>query len=94
MKKNFQLDDKKDILVIIGTILAPMTGLRVWKIGPGEVICLLFCLVNYKSLRCIPKSDIFTRFWLGFWIASSLGALWGTYKYPAETEGKDLIIWG
>ena len=93
LKKIFQLDDKKDILLVLGTIIAPMTGLRVWKVGPGEVICLLYCSINYRAIKYIPQKDIFFRFWSGFLIASSLGALWGTYKYPGETAAIDLFTW-
>ena len=37
-----------DYFLIIGIVLAPMTGLRIWKIGPGEVLCLFWSIPVLK----------------------------------------------
>ena len=29
-----------DWILIIGIVLSPMTEFRIWKVGPGEILCL------------------------------------------------------
>ncbi len=93
MKQNMLLEEKKDYLLVLSAILAPMTGLRIGKVGPGEILCLLFCLVNFHPSRSIPKKDIFIRFWIGFLFTICLGTVRGVLKYPDETVTQDLITW-
>lgn len=83
----------KDYLLVIGTCLAPMTGLRIWKVGPGEVICLIFCVLNLTDLRFLNKKNPFVRFWVFFLPVLLIGTIWGAIKYPMETFLNDYIIW-
>ena len=39
---NTKYIESRDWILLIGLSLAPMTGLRIWKIGPSEVLCLLW----------------------------------------------------
>lgn len=75
-----------DWVLIIGLILAPMNELRVWKIGPGEVLCLVWCFRYFPLLVKQPISGLFTRFWLLFLSVITLGAVFGELFYPDETD--------
>ena len=52
-----------DWLLIIGFCFAPMTGLRVWKAGPAEVICLIWSLWTFANSKLLV-SDILKPWWL------------------------------
>lgn len=80
-----------DWLLIAGLCLAPMTGLRVWKVGPGEVLCLLWgirYLLKAKSL----KSSLSTFFVL-FVSAMLIGSVIGYIVAPEELRSVDLLTW-
>lgn len=71
-----------DFLLIVGLILAPMTGLRVWKLGPSELLCALWCL---RYLRYIFKDRMghyLVRFWLFFFLTVTAGMLWCLFFTP------------
>lgn len=63
-----------DWLLVIGLVLAPMTGLRIWKVGPAEVLVLLWCL-RFFSARKIPRNEILLFFAL-FLGSMALGTIW------------------
>ena len=52
-----------DWLLIIGSVMAPMTGLRITKVGPAELFCFIWAL-RYISpnLRRTAVTDFFTVF--------------------------------
>ncbi len=80
-----------DWILIIGLCLAPMTGLRVWKVGPGEILCLLWgirFLFRAKSLRS-SLSIFFTLFILAMLIGSVIGYV----VAPNELRAVDLLTW-
>ena len=85
--------DIKDWVLVIGVCLAPMTGLRIWKVGPGEVVCLLYCILNYNLIRKAKNWNMFTRFWLCFLASIAIGTLVGVLSYPLETIPSDLLTW-
>ncbi len=80
-----------DWILIIGLTLAPMTGLRIWKVGPGEVLCLLWgarFLFRSKSL----KSSTFL-FFVSFLLAMGAGAIVGYFVAPNELSLESLLTW-
>lgn len=80
-----------DWILIIGLTLAPMTGLRIWKVGPGEVLCLLWgarFLFRSKSL----KSGLFL-FFVSFLLALGAGAFVGYFVAPNELSRDGLLTW-
>ena len=83
----------KDWLLILGLVLSPMTGFRIWKVGPGEVLCLIWCMLNYRSLFRIRAGNRFLRFWSFFLLISFLGYCWGMMFYPAETDPFGMLTW-
>ncbi len=72
-----------DWLLIIGLTLAPMTGFRIWKVGPAEVLCLLWSLRHYPSRYIDTKNDVF-RFFVFFLGAMAVGSVWGLIVAPKE----------
>ena len=80
-----------DWLLIIGLALAPMTGLRIWKIGPGEILCLIWG-IRHLFKRHIERSDIF-YFFLFFIIALCAGSIIGSMVAPRELSKADLFTW-
>lgn len=83
--------EKMDWLLITGLTLAPMTGLRIWKVGPGEVLCLLWgarFLFRSKSL----KSSVFL-FFVSFLLAMGAGSVVGYFIAPSELSVEDLLTW-
>lgn len=81
----------RDWLLIAGLTLAPMTSLRIWKIGPGEVFCLLWGIKFLYSTR-IKHNDI-VFFFILFLPALLLGSLAGYIIAPSELSPSDLLTW-
>ena len=80
-----------DWLLVIGVTLAPMTSLRIWKIGPAEIICLLWglrYLIDGKIKRSILASFFFV-----FLISLLIGSLCGYFVAPSELRIADIITW-
>jgi O-antigen ligase len=80
-----------DWLLIIGLCLAPMTGLRIWKIGPAEILCFVWGL-RYFSLGRSVKNDIF-RFYIIFVPAMIIGSTIGFIINAREVRITDLLTW-
>jgi O-antigen ligase len=80
-----------DWLLIIGLTLAPMTGLRIWKVGPGEVLCLLWG-IRYLFKAKNLKSNLSIFFAL-FIIAMAAGSIIGFIVAPKELRTVDLLTW-
>ena len=53
-----------DWLLILGLTIAPMTGLRIWKIGPAEVLTFIWCLRFFPRGRV--SNGALMRFFLFF----------------------------
>lgn len=67
-------------------MLAPMTGLRIWKVGPAELLCLVWgCPYVYEFLSIDLKNYKF-KFWMMFLSVITLGAIYGTAFFPSETS--------
>ena len=80
-----------DWLLIFGIILAPMTGLRIWKVGPAEVLCLLWTL-KYYPRRYLKINDTLKFFSL-FLTAMFIGMLIGRLKAPGEVNAVGYLTW-
>jgi len=66
----------ENILLILGLLLAPLTSLRVWKIGPGELLLFLWCLLVMIRRRYIVI-NLITKFWYIFIFLVTIGTLFG-----------------
>jgi O-antigen ligase len=76
-----------DNLLVMGIILAPMTGLRIWKIGPGEVLCLLWSVyIIFIKKETITKKNYLLVFWLIWIITIIFGCLYGMLFHPKEAD--------
>lgn len=81
---------KWDWLLVIGLVLAPMTSLRVWKIGPAELLCFIWSLKNFD--RKFHSNDI-SRFFLAFISAMICGSIFCAIFYPNELSRDGLFTW-
>ncbi len=81
-----------DWLLILGCVLAPMTGLRVWKVGPGEALCAFWCVIRIKSLLR-SRAHLFFQFWVAFFSIMLLGMFYCLVKYPRESVPMQLLTW-
>lgn len=80
-----------DWLLIIGFCFAPMTGLRVWKAGPAEVICLICSLWTFANTKLLV-SDIL-KFFVGFLAAMLIGSIIGLFVARNEFSLNGLLTW-
>ena len=85
---NFKLFD---LLLIVGLTLAPMTGFRVWRVGPAEILCLLWGIRSLLKWR-FRKSDTLSFFAI-FLIALSLGFILCSFIAPDEASVTGLLTW-
>ena len=66
-----------DWLLILGLTIAPMTGLRIWKIGPAEVLTFIWCAVNVAFLAALwlrfdCQFSLIPKGYLGAWMHFTL----------------------
>ncbi len=80
-----------DLLLIIGLCLAPMTRLRFWKIGPGELLCIIWCIKPLLSRKILVGS--LTKFYTAFLGFMILGTIVGGIVAPDELEISGLLTW-
>lgn len=66
----------ENTLLILGLLVAPLTSLRVWKIGPGELLLFLWCLLVMIRRRYIVI-NLITKFWYIFIFLLTIGTLFG-----------------
>lgn len=82
----------KNWLLVISFILAPMTGLRVAKVGPAEFLCILWIVINLnKKTTYVDRA--FLKFWLFFLFFIFLGSIWGQFFYPNESSITGVFSW-
>lgn len=82
-----------DKLLLLGIILAPMTGFRIWKVGPSELLVFLWCILNIRSIFKLKWSNYNVKFWLLFIILIILGTMFGVINYPNQVVVSQLITW-
>ena len=66
-----------DWLLILGLTIAPMTGLRIWKIGPAEVLTFIWCLRFFPRGRV--SNGALMRFFLVFLGSMAIGTIMGLF---------------
>ena len=84
---------KFDYLLIIGLILAPMTGLRITKVGTGELLCFIWCFKYLKEYLYLKINNFFIAFWLLFILSIVLGTCYGIYYHPDQVRIGQLGTW-
>lgn len=83
-----------DYLLILGLVLAPMTGLRLWKIGPAELLCAIWSTKYIRGFLGGDLSHYLRRFWLLFFLTITAGMLYCLIFYPSESSGVDgFVTW-
>lgn len=88
------LFQNKEWLFIIGFILAPMTGLRVWKIGPSEIMLFMWSTQVILTKKIDIRKNVQTyKFWAIWIISIILGTIIGTLKYPQNTIPQEVVTY-
>ena len=82
-----------DWILIIGITLSPMNRLRTWKVGPGELLCILWSLKYIWQLLTVTINNCLLRFWLVFLPVIVVGTAYGQLFFPKETEPGALLTW-
>lgn len=80
-----------DWLLVIGIVLAPMTGLRIWKAGPAEVLCLLWTM-KYFPRRYLRVNDTL-KFFSSFLTVMFIGMMVCRVAAPGETRTVGYLTW-
>ncbi len=83
--------DGWDWILVIGLSMAPMTSLRIWKIGPAELLCAIWC-IRYLSLRSIKLTHVM-KFFAGFIIFMLIGTVISLYKSSVGLSEVGIITW-
>lgn len=78
-----------DYLLVFGLMLAPMTGLRIWKIGPSELLCAIWSIKYIRGMFGKDLNHYLKRFWLLFYATITAGMLFCLIFYPSESSGLD-----
>ena len=73
---NIKIEKIENALLILGLLLAPLTSLRVWKIGPGELFLFVWSLLVLLRRKKIVF-NLLTRFWYIFLMLLSVGTFFG-----------------
>ncbi len=81
-----------DWILVIGLMLAPMTGLRIAKVGPAEVLCLIWGIRNYKLSHFPVRNELF-RFIVVYLLAMVAGTICGLYIAPQELVWSQWPTW-
>lgn len=84
-----------NIPLVLAAVLAPMTGLRVAdKIGPAEVLVVLWCAVVMVGSKSIHKALLpHLTYWLVFLIAATMGALFASKQNLPYANPAGLVTW-
>lgn len=82
-----------DWILILGIVLAPMTGLRIWKVGPGECLCLLWCFPRLTRGSKIVSLTVIFKVFVGFLASLLVGTIIGSIVAPEERVLSDWFTW-
>lgn len=80
-------------LLAVTAILAPMTGARLGKVGPAEVLAVgwcVFALLRFRDVR-VAEREMF--FWVTLWAAMLCGTYVGIGLTPDETQVSGIANW-
>ncbi len=81
-----------DYLLIIGIMMAPMTGLRLWKIGPSELLCFIWSTRYLGHFMNTRFDNPLTRFWWPFFLTLLAGTVYCLFRYPSESSGLEGVM--
>lgn len=81
------------MLLIVGLILAPMTGLRIWKVGPGEILLLVWSFGNINRVFKLKINNYNLAFWFTFISLIIFGTGFGIIRYPAQVVPSQIFTW-
>ena len=70
-----------------------MTGLRISKVGPAELLVLVWILLNMKNIVKLKINNYNTVFWFVFMFLLSVGSGYGIIFYPNQVSITQLITW-
>lgn len=84
---------KIDYFLIISVILSPMTDLRIWKIGPAELLVFIWCLLNYRKILKVKLNNYHFVFWLFFISSIIFGTAYGITFYPEQVFASQIFTW-
>ena len=82
-----------DWVLIVGITLSPMNELRIWKIGPGELLLMIWALRFLKDIFNVSTTNILGRFWFLFLPVISAGAIFCRLFYPDESDISGLLTY-
>ncbi len=80
-----------DWILVVGTVVSPMTEFRVWKVGPGETLVMLWCFRYFGKLFSLSLKDLLPRFWLLYLPVIALGTSFCMFAYRAEASPSGLL---
>lgn len=80
-----------DYILIVAACFAPMTGWRVWRIGPAEVICSIWCLKHLFRFKI--RATLPLIFFAGFIGSMLVGSVFGYYIAPSQLRTKQFYTW-
>jgi len=81
-----------DYLLIIGIMMAPMTGLRLWKVGPSELLCFIWSTRYLARFMNTCFNNPLTRFWWPFFLTLLTGTVYCLFRYPDESSGLEGVM--
>ncbi len=86
-----------DWLLIFGFVLSPMTGLRIWKIGPAETLTLawvvLTLLPSISGNKVSRSNRWIAIYWIFFLVCAITGALICVTILPLQAQPSGLLTW-
>lgn len=90
MNRNYKIQ-RWDWLLIFAIVLAPMTSLRIWKVGPAELLCAIWAAryVSFKSF----KVDSTVCFLAAIFGCMILGTFVCQIVSPDESSPTGLLTW-
>ncbi|MCL2088611.1 MAG: O-antigen ligase family protein [Oscillospiraceae bacterium] len=81
-----------DYLLILGAILAPMTGFRIWKVGPAEALCCIWAILNLKNVKFHKRLNFYLYFWIMFITSIVLGTIFSQIFYTVHPSALSGIL--
>lgn len=95
--EKFKLEKMKikpnDWFLIIGFLMAPMNAFRIAKVGPAEVLCLLWCVPYLFTTMQLNFNNILVKFWTTFILAVFFGTIYGEMFYPQQSNYKGIFTY-
>ncbi len=90
MNRNFKIRSW-DWLLVFALVLAPMTSLRIAKVGPAELLCAVWAVrhISFKSF----KVDSIVCFLVSIFACMFLGTLICVLIAPDEASPTGLLTW-